>query len=77
MTRDEFLRAVRSDNIRSDAFDLDGHGDECYVLAEREGRLDVFYSERGLEARVRHFSTEPAALAYLLEALRADQSTNR
>lgn len=75
MTRDEFLQAVRSDNIRADAFALDGQGDECYVLAKREGRWDVYYSERGLEARVRHFSTEPAALDYLLEALRSDPST--
>lgn len=77
MTKDEFLRTVRSDSIRSDAFDLNGQGDECYVLAEREGRWDVFYSERGLEAGVRHFPTESSALAYLLDALRADQSTNR
>lgn len=75
MTRDEFLQAVRSNNIRSDAFDLEGQGDERYVLADRDGRWDVYYGERGLEARVRHFSTEPAALEYLLETLWADPST--
>lgn len=77
MTKAEFLEAAKANGIRLDAFNLDGQGDECYVLADREGRWDVYYSERGLEARVRHFSTESAALDYLLEALRADPSTKR
>ncbi len=75
MTRDQFLQAIGSNNIRSDAFDLDGQGDERYVLADRDGRWDVYYSERGLEARAHHFSTESAALEYLLETLHADPST--
>lgn len=75
MTRDEFLQAVRLSNIRSDAFDLDGYGDERYVLADRAGRWDVYYSERGLEARVCHFPNESAALEHLLETLQADPST--
>lgn len=75
MTRDEFLGAVRSNNIRPDAFELDGQGNERYVLADRHGRWDVYYGERGLETRVRHFSTESAALEYLLGTLQGDPST--
>ena len=74
MTRDEFLRAVQAHGIRSDAFDLSDRGDECYIVVGRQGRWDVYYSERGLESRLRHFSTESAALEHLLDALRADPS---
>jgi hypothetical protein len=75
MTQDDFLKTIQVDGIRLDAFDLDGHGDECYVVAHRESRWDVYYSERGFETNARHFSTESAALDYLLQALRADPST--
>lgn len=75
MTKNEFLQATKIGGIRQDAFDLGGRGNECYVLSEREGRWDVYYSERGLETRTRHFSTEAASLEYLLDVLRADPST--
>ena len=75
MTKDDFLRIIREDKTRLDAFNLDGQGDECYVVAHRQGRWSVYNSERGLETSVRQFSTESAALEYLLELLRADPST--
>lgn len=75
MTKDEFYQAVRSEGIRPDAFDLDGQRDETYVLTDREGRWDVYYRERGSEAGARQFTTEAAALEYLLQTLRGDTST--
>ena len=77
MTREEFLQAVRSSNIRSDAFRLSGQGNECYVLTDRAGGWVVHYAERGLETGVRHFLTESAALEHLLKELRSDPTTRR
>ena len=77
MTKAEFLEATKANGIRIDAFSLDTQGDECYVLADRDGMWDVYYGERGLETRNRHFLTESAALDYLLELLRADPLTKR
>ena len=77
MTRTEFLEATKAGGIVPDAFNLDGEGNECYVLADRDGQWDVYYSERGLETGKHHFSTESTALEYLLETLRADQAAKR
>jgi len=74
MTRSEFITCIKTAAIREDAFELDGLGDECYVLEEVNGVWEVFYSERGLKSGIHEFSTEADALNYLLEVLKADQS---
>jgi hypothetical protein len=75
MTREDFLRAISDAKIRSNAFNLNSDGDECYVLAYKGGSWSVYYSERGLETEKRHFSSEGAALGYLLGTLKNDPST--
>ena len=75
MTRDEFLKAVREAGLRSSAFDLDGHGDECYVLTGNSNHWTVYYSERGLETQAHHFASESEALTHLLGLLQSDPST--
>ena len=75
MTREEFFEAIRKANIRSSAFDLDGQGDECYVLSGTDNHWSVYYSERGLETKKRHFESEAAALKHLFSLLKNDRST--
>jgi len=75
MTRDDFLRIAKTEDIRFDAFNLDGEGNECYVVARHQDRWVVYYSERGLQRNPREFLTEPSALECLLELLRADPTT--
>lgn len=75
MTRQEFLDVVRGENIRSSAFDLNGQGDECYVLSGNENHWSVYYSERGLNTKMRRFGSEAAALKHLLDVLKNDPST--
>ena len=75
MTREEFLKAVGEEKIRSSAFDLDGDGDECYVLSGNDKDWSVFYSERGSETQKRYFTSESTALNHLLAVLRNDPST--
>ena len=75
MTRNEFLRIAKAENIRFDAFDLDGDSNECYVVARHQDRWFVYYSERGLERNSREFLTESSALECLLELLRGDPTT--
>ncbi|CCV07979.1 hypothetical protein MESS2_660018 [Mesorhizobium metallidurans STM 2683] len=47
MTKEEFLDAVRSENIRPDAFSLYNDSDESLVLDRDGHRWVVYYSERG------------------------------
>jgi hypothetical protein len=75
MSRDEFLAAVRRLGIRSDAYNLDGEGDEQYVLARDGQAWEIFYSERGTKTGVRRFDTESDALGHLLTVLENDRST--
>lgn len=75
MTREQFFDAIQRAGIRSSAFDLEGQGDECYVLSGNENHWSVFYSERGLETKTRHFGSEAAALKHLFGLLKNDRST--
>lgn len=75
MTRDKFIEAVQKARIRPSAFDLDGAGDECYVLSGNGNHWSVYYSERGLETKKRNFGSESAALKHLLGLLKSDRST--
>ena len=75
MTRNEFLRVIEAEAIRPSAFDLEGQGDECYVLTGNTNYWTVHYSERGLETEARHFASESQALVYLLDLLQSDPST--
>jgi hypothetical protein len=65
--------AICEENIRSDAFHIGNTGDECFVLSESGYDWRVYYSERGLERKARHFITESEALQYLLEELQAQK----
>lgn len=75
MTREDFFEDVRKAKIRSNAFILDGEGDECYVLSGNESHWSVYYSERGLETQRCQFDSESTALKHLLEMLKNDPST--
>ncbi|MDG2002185.1 MAG: hypothetical protein P8J20_02540 [Novosphingobium sp.] len=75
MTRKDFLTQVKKHNIRLDAFDLNGAGNETYALAGEGTLWKVFYSERGLETGAQLFETESAALEGLLGRLLADDTT--
>ena len=70
MTRDEFLDAARQANISSRAFNLDGSGNERYVLSHSADQWRVYYSERGEQVEARNFGSESEALQYLLEWLK-------
>lgn len=74
MTRQDFFDKIRQMNIRSDAFNLNGQGNECYVLSGNGDHWSVYYSERGVETQKNHFGSESVALEYLLEALKNDPS---
>jgi len=77
VTKDDFLRVIRAENIDPDAFGFDGPGNECYVVEHREGRWVFYYSERGLETGLQQFPSESAALEFLLQKLRSDPTVNR
>jgi hypothetical protein len=73
MNKKELLQVLSRENIREDAFDLNGgHLDETYTLAEASGHWFVYYSERGLESGRKEFDTEAEACEYLLNKLRDD-----
>jgi hypothetical protein len=75
MTRRQFFEAVQEAGIRASAFDLDGQGDECYVMSGNDNHWSVYYSERGLKTDKRHFGSEVAALEHLFGMLKNDPST--
>jgi hypothetical protein len=56
MTRNEFLTAIRQANISQRAFNLDGEGNERYVLSRCADHWKVYYSERGLQNDPRPWS---------------------
>ena len=75
LTRQEFLEAAQRAGIGAVAFDLNGDGDEKYVLRSASGGWEVYYSERGLERNLRTFGVEEHALQHLLTLLASDHST--
>jgi hypothetical protein len=76
MNRQELQSILRAEEIRSDAYDLDGgYPNECYVLSGADPIWSVYYSERGLETGLKQFSSEEEACEYLLKLLRDDPST--
>jgi hypothetical protein len=75
VTREEFFEAVQKAKIRPGSFDLNGQGDECYILSGSGNHWSVYYSERGLETNKRHFGSEADALAHLFDLLKNDHST--
>jgi hypothetical protein len=78
VNRQQLQAALREENIRDDAYDLNGgHMSETLTLSERDGRWVVYYSERGLESGKREFATESEACQNLLSRLRNDPTTRR
>ena len=72
------LDRLHENNIRPDAYDLDGHdGNESYVLKKEHLGWDVYYSERGLKTGLKKFGTESSACAYLLQVLLDDPNARR
>jgi hypothetical protein len=77
VTQSELRVLLEQENIREDAFSLDGgHPSERYVLArEPGGAWRVYYSERGQETGPMRFGTEEQAIRNLLNRLLADETT--
>jgi hypothetical protein len=69
-------RSARRAGVDRDSYCLDGgHPAERYVLDDRRSEWVVYYSERGLESRLRSFPTEEPACRYLSGLLLADPTT--
>lgn len=67
--RDELIRR----DVPSDAFDLDGgHLSERYTLRNDSLGWHVYYSERGLETGIKHFSQEDDACNYFMNLIDRD-----
>lgn len=76
MNKQQLQVALSEENIRDDAYDLNGgHMPEMYTLSERDGKWVVYYSERGLESGKREFATESEACQNLLSRIRNDPTT--
>jgi hypothetical protein len=73
MNRDELRLLLQSNNVRPDAFDLDGrYCEECLRLEKAIDGWVVHYSERGLRTGERHFNTEDEACRYMADHLLRD-----
>jgi hypothetical protein len=78
MNRTTLRDLLVTEDIREDAYDLDGgHLPEKYTLSQSNKTWFVYYSERGLETGKRAFSSEDEACEYLLESLRNDPTTRK
>ena len=76
MNRQQLQATLREQNIRDNAYDLNGgHMPETYTLGERGDRWLVYYSERGLESGKREFATESEACQNLLSQIMNDPTT--
>ena len=78
MNRAELLACLDEASIDARSYDLDEGGrSESYVLRERDGRWEVFYSERGLRSGLRCYSSESEASAYFFKLVSTDPATRR
>jgi hypothetical protein len=76
VNRQQLQATLREQNIRDNAYDLNGgHMPETYTLSERDDRWVVYYSERGLESGKREFATESEACQNLLNQIMNDPTT--
>ena len=73
MNRNELIRALIADRIRSDTYDLNGgHLPERYTLGESNGRWYVYYSERGEESGKKFFNNEHDACDHFYNLIKKD-----
>jgi hypothetical protein len=73
MNKNELSRILRQENIRPDAYCLEGGiCEECYALDESYGIWSVYYSERGVQTGRKDFTSESDACEHLLQLLRED-----
>jgi len=71
-----FANWASSVGISSEAFSLNGDGDEKYCLVQTaQGDWMVYYSERGMRRNPRDFTTLETALAALRGRILADPTT--
>jgi len=78
VNKQKLLEALRKENIREDAYDLNGgHLAETYTLKEAHGKWAVYYSEHGLESNRREFGSESEACEFFLNKLRKDPTAHK
>jgi len=76
VNRQQLQATLREENVRDDAYSLNGgHMPEAYTLSQRDDRWVVYYSERSLESGKREFATESEACQKLLNQIRNDPTT--
>jgi sugar/nucleoside kinase (ribokinase family) len=76
MRREDLEERLAQEQIRRDAYSLDGgRPSEAYVLSWDGKRWRTYYSERGQESDVHFFESESAACEHLLKLLLSDPST--
>jgi len=74
----QLRKLLAQQDIRPDAFDLDGKDcDECLRLERRQNRWVVYYAERGLRTGERFFPTEDEACRYMAVTLTDDPGAKR
>jgi len=78
MNRAALQARLDVEEVRSDAYDLDGGtGEECLRLEVSGDGWVVYYAERGLRSNERWFTSEDEACAYVLGRLLRDPTTRR
>lgn len=78
MNRDDLLARLDEDSIDPRSYDLiEGGRPESYVLRLRDGKWEVFYSERGLQSGLHSFDHEVEANMYFFNLVSADPTTRR
>lgn len=76
MNRYELKKILHDRRISPDAYSLDGgHPSEMYVLSHGPRGWSAYYSEHGLESKVKYFDKESDACEYFLQLINSDPST--
>lgn len=78
MTKAELRTALEAEDVRDEAYSLDGAvRDNAVCLIPIATGWSVFYSERGSRWTERHHPTEQAACEDVLQRLLRDRTTRR
>lgn len=69
MTRDEFLKLLKENNIDESAVVFDDPIKDGYCIRKNHFRWEIFFRERGKEYNLTGYPSESDALAALFEKL--------
>ncbi|MDD6481802.1 MAG: hypothetical protein PUF65_06005 [Lachnospiraceae bacterium] len=71
MTVFELRRELERRGIKAFEYNLDGKGrtDERICLAEKDGKWEVYYAERGVKTTDEYFDTQEEACQFIYDML--------